>query len=150
MRFNKKTCSEAFNSPISNCLFFWSLDPGGLEWNLSRLSRKRCLLVFTGQQFLNNQWAACLFMFGFWFSFFCYQVSFSSGELHLKLLYVFPVFWFFLFIASVSILCIEFFMGRIFIEKVIRYWIGLPREVGESLSLEVFEERLDMALSSMV
>lgn len=62
----------------------------------------------------------------------------------------FLFFVFFLFIASVSILCIEFFMGRIFIEKVIRYWIGLPREVGESLSLEVFEERLDMALSSMV
>lgn len=35
-------------------------------------------------------------------------------------------------------------------ERVIRHWNGLPREVGEALSLEVFEQRLHKALSTMV
>ncbi|KAJ7423025.1 hypothetical protein WISP_35611 [Willisornis vidua] len=39
----------------------------------------------------------------------------------------------------------NFFTGM-----VIRHWNGLPRKVMESPSLEVFKERLSMALSSMV
>ncbi|KAJ7417713.1 hypothetical protein BTVI_31797 [Pitangus sulphuratus] len=37
-----------------------------------------------------------------------------------------------------------------FREGVIRYWNGLPSEVVKSPSLEVFKERLDVALSTMV
>lgn len=37
-----------------------------------------------------------------------------------------------------------------FTEMVIRYWTGLPKEVVESLSLEVHKERLDVALSAMI
>ncbi|KFP04377.1 hypothetical protein N300_02872, partial [Calypte anna] len=37
-----------------------------------------------------------------------------------------------------------------FTERVIRLWNGLPSEVVDSLSLETFKKRLDVALSAMV
>jgi len=39
---------------------------------------------------------------------------------------------------------------NLFIEKVIKLWNKLPREVAESPSLEVFKRRVDVALRDMV
>ena len=38
---------------------------------------------------------------------------------------------------------------KFFTERVIKYWNGLPGEVIESPSLDVFKKRLNMALGAM-
>ena len=40
--------------------------------------------------------------------------------------------------------------GQFFTRRVVRCWNGLPREVVDALSLEVFKARLDEALGNLV
>ena len=41
-------------------------------------------------------------------------------------------------------------MGKFFTMRMVRCWNGLPRELVDALSLEVFKARLDEALGSLV
>jgi len=41
-------------------------------------------------------------------------------------------------------------MGKFFTRRVVRCWNGLPREVADVLSLQVFKARLDGGLGSLV
>lgn len=37
-----------------------------------------------------------------------------------------------------------------FIMRILKHWNGLPREAGESLSLEIFKTQVDKAMSNLL
>jgi len=53
-------------------------------------------------------------------------------------------------VLCAGLLRLEHFRKNILVERVVRHWIRLPREVVESSSLEMFKERVDIALWDMV
>jgi len=40
--------------------------------------------------------------------------------------------------------------GKIFTQRVVKYWHSLPREAVDALSLEVFKARLNGALGNLI